>query len=897
MTTKLYTHNGLLSSSSSNPWHSRKPARIHYSCNKEFYWGHSRKRWLIRLALLEHSDSYSLKLRMVGHKNCYLSSQRGRRSGNLFPRTSADDGVTVNGSPLASTSRDVEEMKVKLNQSLHGEDSSDGLVQFLHEAARVFELAIKEQGSFSKLSWFSTAWLNVDNTWVKTLSYQASVYSLLQAASEIASRGDGRDRDINVFVQKSLLRQSTSLETLIRDQLSAKQPEAYEWFCSEQVPLVVTSFVNYFERDPCFADATNVSEKGILVGSNNASDITFLMLALTCNAAITKLGQAKVSCPQFFSTIPDITGRLMDMLVDFIPIRQAYHSIKDIGLRREFLVHFGPRAAACRVKNDGGSEEVVFWVNLVQRQLQRAIDRERIWSRLTTSESIEVLERDLAIFGFFIALGRSTQSYLSANGFDVLDDPLEGYVRFLIGGSVLYYPQLSSISSYQLYVEVVCEELDWLQFYPGNSGTPKQSHGHKSKWEGPPNAEAIPQVLDVCFHWMQSFIKYSKWLESPSNVKAARFLSRGHKKLMDCMEEQGILRNEMMENYTNKTFERVGSRPYQPIEKELDSFDKALESVDGAVVRLEQLLQDLHVSNSNSGKEHIKAACSDLEKIRKLKKEAEFLEASFRAKAASLRQEDDDNNPPPSGGNQKQFFTGKKRKSANKATDGPNRAASSYSGLWSSFMRPPTRKPNAELTVDESENDIEELESNKIQRFELLRNELIELEKRVQRSADQSENEEDVKPADNSSRYRNDPGAAQLVKVQKKENIIERSLDKIKETSTDVWQGTQLLAIDVGAATGLLRRVLIGDELTEKEKKVLRRTMTDVASVVPIGVLMLLPVTAIGHAAMLAAIQRYVPSLIPSTYGSERLDLLRKIQKMKMESSEDNSNESVEEIA
>lgn len=31
---------------------------------------------------------------------------------------------------------------------------------------------------------------------------QASVYSLLQAASEISSRGDGRDRDINVFVQR-----------------------------------------------------------------------------------------------------------------------------------------------------------------------------------------------------------------------------------------------------------------------------------------------------------------------------------------------------------------------------------------------------------------------------------------------------------------------------------------------------------------------------------------------------------------------------------------------------------------------------------------------------------------------------------------------------------------------
>lgn len=55
-------------------------------------------------------------------------------------------------------------------------------------------------------------------------------------------------------------------------------------------------------------------------------------------------------------------------------------------------------------------------------------------------------------------------------------------------------------------------------------------------------------------------------------------------------------------------------------------------------MRLEGLLQELHVSSSTSGKEHLKAACSDLERIRRLKKEAEFLEASFRAKEASLQQ-------------------------------------------------------------------------------------------------------------------------------------------------------------------------------------------------------------------------------------------------------------------
>jgi hypothetical protein len=43
---------------------------------------------------------------------------------------------------------------------------------------------------------------------------------------------------------------------------------------------------------------------------------------------------------------------------------------------------------------------------------------------------LQVLEKDLAIFGFFIALGRSTKSFLSANGFDVIDDPIEGFVRY-----------------------------------------------------------------------------------------------------------------------------------------------------------------------------------------------------------------------------------------------------------------------------------------------------------------------------------------------------------------------------------------------------------------------------------------------------------------------------------
>ncbi|KAF9591409.1 hypothetical protein IFM89_004107 [Coptis chinensis] len=916
MAIKLHS-SSFVPSSSSNPCISHRPIRVHFFCNHFLHeWG------------------YRCRMRCNVMVYAKYNHNRGWR---LPPSASADDGVTLNGTPQTSSSSDMEGLRAKLNQSLQNEDYSDGLVQSLHDAARVFELALKEQSSLSKVYWFSTAWLGVDrNAWVKALSYQASIYSLLQAASEISSRGDGRDRDINVFVQRSLLRQSAPLESLIREELSVKQPEAYDWFWSEQLPLVVTTFVNYLERDPRFTAATTVVGPSSSLG--NTCDISLLLLALTCIAAITKLGPAKVSCSQFFSMIPDVTGRLMDMLVDFIPVRKTYHHMKDIGLRREFLVHFGPRAASCRVKNDCDTEEVAFWVELVQQQLLHAIDREKIWSRLTTCESIEVLEKDLAIFGFFIALGRSTKSFLSANGFDVIDAPIESFIRYLIGGSVLYYPQLSSISSYQLYVEVVCEELEWLSFYQCDIGALKQSRGHKNKQAGPPNRKAIPQVLDVCSYWMQSFIKYSKWLENPSNIKATRFLSRGHNILEGCMEEFGMLKSEMGASILENPVETTRSGISSSTEREIDSFDKwlpnghpdwdlvirivttdvtdgytfALESVDEALKRLEELLQEVHVSSSNSGKEHLKAACSDLERIRKLKKEAEFLEASFRAKAASFQQGDDQGYPGLSFSKQIQQLQRSGRsanmmKGSRTTTDGIP-ADRKPSGLWSILVHRNTGKikPRSPRS-DQNEDDClepaiagnvsdSESESNDIHRFEMLRNELIELEKRVQKSTSQSDNEEDISVGVDYNLYGDGAkGDRLLIQVAKKENIIGKSIDKLKETSTDVWQGTQLLAIDVAAAVGLLQRALLGDELTDKEKQALRRTGTDLASVVPIGILMLLPVTAVGHAAMLAAIQRYVPALIPSTYGTERLDLLRQLEKVKeMECSEMNPDENAE---
>ncbi|VAI75517.1 unnamed protein product [Triticum turgidum subsp. durum] len=707
----------------------------------------------------------------------------------------------------------MKEIRVELDKALQNEDISTGLVQSIHDAARSIELAFLDHSKSSINSWFPKMWLGVDNNaWIKSLSYQAAVSSLLQAVIDVSSRGNGRDRDINVFVQRSLSRLLSSLDGVIQNELARREPSLYQWYSSNQNPLVVRTFVNTFENDRRFNSATAICSEGKPMDTSE-SDLSLLVLGLFCLAAITKLGSAKVSCQQFFSMVPDIIGRFMDMLLEFVPISKAYTLTKDIGLQREFLCNFGPRAAVPKFANDHGLE-ISFWIDLVQKQLLRALDREKIWSRLTTSETIEVLEKDLAIFGFFIALGRSTQVYLSSKSHTDSNDSINSIVRYLIGGSVLYYPQLSSISSYQLYVEVVCEELEWLPFYYEDVPTPiVDTEGREEM----PKRELISRVLHVCTYWMTSFIKYSSWLENPLNVKAARFLSKGHAMLRDCMTELDIAKNNMPKD---RSFQESGVLVDAT---ELASIDKSLESVEEALVKLENLLQELHLSSTNSGKEDLKA---DLEMIRRLKKEAEFLEASFRAKAEYLE-----------------------KASAAK--------------------------------VDQID-----MESNDIRRFEQLRRELIELERRVQKSTDGAKKEEEFQetevPDETMSPSESAPPlSGPSGSVIKKENVITKSVEKVKESTTIVLQGTQLLAIDTGAAMGLLKRSLIGEELTQKEKQALQRTLTDLASVVPIGILMLLPVTAVGHAAILAFIQRYVPSMIPSTYGPERLDLLRQLEEVK----------------
>ncbi|XP_073116129.1 uncharacterized protein [Elaeis guineensis] len=98
------------------------------------------------------------------------------------------------------------------------------------------------------------------------------------------------------------------------------------------------------------------------------------------------------------------------------------------------------------------------------------------------------------------------------------------------------------------------------------------------------------------------------------------------------------------------------------------------------------------------------------------------------------------------------------------------------------------------------------------------------------------------------------------------QNFFIRSSYSLLATIYDIWMGTRLLFLDLLVSVGLIQKQIFGCKLTERERKKITVTLTDIACAIPVAILALLPVTAIGHAAILTAIKRYIPRLLSFTH-------------------------------
>lgn len=87
-------------------------------------------------------------------------------------------------------------------------------------------------------------------------------------------------------------------------------------------------------------------------------------------------------------------------------------------------------------------------------------------------------------------------------------------------------------------------------------------------------------------------------------------------------------------------------------------------------------------------------------------------------------------------------------------------------------------------------------------------------------------------------------------------------------------KGIRLFSDDVVFCTGLILRALQGYTLKPREVRTLRRTFKDTITLIPVVIILIIPLTPIGHVLIFGAIQRVFPDFFPSCFTERRQNLL-----------------------
>ncbi|KAL3132082.1 hypothetical protein ABBQ32_008692 [Trebouxia sp. C0010 RCD-2024] len=113
---------------------------------------------------------------------------------------------------------------------------------------------------------------------------------------------------------------------------------------------------------------------------------------------------------------------------------------------------------------------------------------------------------------------------------------------------------------------------------------------------------------------------------------------------------------------------------------------------------------------------------------------------------------------------------------------------------------------------------------------------------------------------------------------------------KIRETVGKVTEGVQfftrgirLLGSDCNNCGRLFYRAALGQTLKPREVQALRRTAWDVLIFVPFTIILIAPLTPVGHVLIFGFIQRYFPGFFPSQFSTRRQELMTRYEDLKQQ--------------
>eukprot|EP01024_Parvocaulis_polyphysoides_P049884 TRINITY_DN4856_c0_g1_i3.p1 TRINITY_DN4856_c0_g1~~TRINITY_DN4856_c0_g1_i3.p1 ORF type:complete len:689 (-),score=114.29 TRINITY_DN4856_c0_g1_i3:257-2323(-) len=123
------------------------------------------------------------------------------------------------------------------------------------------------------------------------------------------------------------------------------------------------------------------------------------------------------------------------------------------------------------------------------------------------------------------------------------------------------------------------------------------------------------------------------------------------------------------------------------------------------------------------------------------------------------------------------------------------------------------------------------------------------------------------------------------------------SINKLKQGGTFLVRGVNLLGQDLGNAGGLFSKAAFGSNLKPREVMTLRRTFFDFLLFFPFIVILIVPITPVGHVLVFGFIQRFFPNLFPSQFSNRRQQIMVKYEQLRkqLEKAEKSSTSQVED--
>ncbi|KAG5229167.1 LETM1 and EF-hand domain-containing protein [Salix suchowensis] len=587
--------------------------------------------------------------------------------------------------------------------------ASTGETNDVNEAsATSFSQAVESLELAGRGAELAMAWKGKDvHVWHKRLAYQVAVYALLKTAIEVEILLS-HDRHNPSPVKEIFTPKINLLGEYIENQLNMKHPELVQWFQVVELPHITGFFAPLLKQ-------WSIEYAG--------SGIAGIIVAISCCAAVGKLGSERISCPLFTLSLEDVLIELMDLS----------HSIVEVDKLHKLATEVFP----CNK-----TEELELWIGLAQQKLSLALGKE-IDIRGTGTSCKRARADSLATLGLFAHLGRKTRLFLSRMGMKDLDELILDLLGYLECGCLFVYPELASVSTYQCFMEVVTDEIGWLDFYAACSFLNNQERERSKQHTIQAEKEIIlSTIFTVCYDVFSGFAHFSRSAQLPLDADLLAFLLRSQNLLNVCLEDYWAV------------------------------YDRSCEQLK----IVEAGASDLMPPIGTKGTENI------------------FLTLEAQQRPAGLIL--------------KGCLTAKSLQSINLSKASCSAQTEAITHVEASSTA--ATKPNL--------------------------------------------------PHD---------------------SLLRKYSVKLVSTSSDLWMGTQLLVVDISFALNLLLKQLQGHKVTVRERKKLKRTLNDIITLIPVTILMLLPVSAVGHAAILAAIKKYMPFLIPSPYSAERLEVVKQLDRTK----------------